>query len=193
MAVGTGFGSRTLADVKRSFFDADRVLKSMDRATRRVLSKGGAFVRQRAKTSIRYRKDPAPPGRPPSAHKTGMRTKTNRKTGVTKRQASSPLRDLIFFAYDDASKSVVIGPVIFPSAARKGTPPRLEYGGTSPGLRRVPIAGVPERDSRGRFVPLGLRTKLVPAVFSYEPRPFMRPALAAELPKILEGFRNSLR
>jgi hypothetical protein len=176
MAVGTGFGTRSLADFRKSFFDADRILKGMDRATHRNLSRFGAHVRQRSRTSIRYRKDPAPPGKPPSAHKTGQKTTTNKRTGVTKRQASSPLRDLVLFAYDKAARRVVIGPVIFPSARRKGTPERLEYGGTSAGSRRVP----------------GTRQR-VAAVFSYEARPFMHPAAAAEMPKLLESFRGSLR
>lgn len=193
MAVGTGLGGRSFADVRKSFFDADRVLKSMDRATHKVLSRGLAFIRTRSRTSIRYRKDSAPPGKPPSAHKTGSRIKTNRKTGVSKRQASSPLRDMIFFAYDRDTKSGVVGPVIFPSARRKGTPERLEYGGSTTGKRRVPIAGIPERDSRGRFVPLGVRTRLVDARLNYEPRPFMHPALESEMPKIMENFRDSMR
>lgn len=175
MAVGTGLGTRSVADVKKSFFDADRVLKSMDRAVARSLSRFGAFVRTKARTSIRYRTDPAPPGRPPSAHKTVTRLKTNRK-GVTKRQASSPLRDLIYFAYDKDARSVVIGPVIFPSARRKGTPERLEYGGSGVGTRRVP----------------GSR-KRVAATFRYEPRPFMHPAFESELPKALESLRDSMR
>jgi hypothetical protein len=192
MAVGTGFGTRSIADVRKSFFDADRILKSMDRATHRVLSRHGAFVRTRSRTSIRYRKDPAPPGRPPSAHKTVTRLKTNRK-GVTKRQASSPYRDGIYFSYDKAAKRVVIGPVIFPSARRKGTPERLEYGGTVAGKVRVPIAGMPERDEKGRYLPLGMRTRLVPATLRYEPRPAMHPAHAAELPKSLASLRDSMR
>lgn len=192
MAVGTGLGGRSFADVKRSFFDADRVLKSMDRATARIFSNHGARTRTRARTSIRYRKDPAPPGSPPSAHKTVTRLKTNRK-GVTKRQGSSPLRDLYFFAYDAGEKSVVIGPVVFPSARRKGTPERLEYGGTVAGKRRAPVAGVPDFDRRGQPIPLAVRTRLVPATLRYEPRPSAHPAQEAELPKTLAMFRDSLR
>ena len=172
MAIGAaaGLGSRSIADVRKSFFDSDVVLKSMDRTLRRNMSKLGAYVRTRARSSLRYRKAPSPPGQPPSVHKTTTRLKKNRKTGVTKRQPSSPFRDLIFFAYDKDSQSMVAGPVIFPSARKKGTPKRLEYGGTTTGKRRG-----------------------VAVTLNYEPRPTMHPALEQELPKFWAGMENSMR
>lgn len=77
--------------MKALFFDRDRVLKAADRMTRKALSKGGAFIRRRARSSIRKRKGVSNPGSPPSSH-TGR------------------LRNAILFAYDPARKSVVIGP-----------------------------------------------------------------------------------
>ena len=93
---------------KRGFFDRAAVQKSVDKATRKVFSKFGAFVRQRARTSIRKRKGTSPPGGPPYSH-----------VGL--------LRRFIFFAYDAQKKSVVIGPTL----TREGsTAPRLlEHGG----------------------------------------------------------------
>jgi ribosomal 50S subunit-associated protein YjgA (DUF615 family) len=82
---------RLLAKVKSSFFDRKIVIDAMDRAARNVLSKFGAFVRQRAKSSIRQRKRASDPGKPPSSH-----------TGV--------LKDFIFFGYEADRQSVVIGP-----------------------------------------------------------------------------------
>ena len=52
MAVGSGLGGRSFADVRKSFFDADRILKSMDKATARAFSRFGAFVRTRSRTSL---------------------------------------------------------------------------------------------------------------------------------------------
>ncbi len=46
----------TFQATKGSFFDRDKVKRSVDAGTRRVFSKFGAFVRQRAKTSINKRK-----------------------------------------------------------------------------------------------------------------------------------------
>jgi len=97
-----------LETAKRGFFDRERVKRSVDAATRRVLSKFGAFVRQRAKTSIRKRKGISPPMHPPYSH-----------VGL--------LRQFIFFAYDEERKSVVIGPTLLRSGSE--VPRLLEYGG----------------------------------------------------------------
>lgn len=94
--------------MKAMFFDRKEVAGAVDRATRKVLSKFGAFVRTTAKHSIRKRKAASPPGSPPSSH-----------VGLLKR--------LIFFGYDTTRKSVVIGPA--PLRASVEAPPLLEYGG----------------------------------------------------------------
>jgi hypothetical protein len=93
--------------IKDVFFDRHVVMRAMDSAKRKVLSKAGAFIRTAAKTSIRKRKGTAPPGRPPHSHE-------------------GSLRKLILFGYDRSSDSVVVGPVGF----KRGTAPRaLEHGG----------------------------------------------------------------
>ena len=93
---------------KDMFFDSKKVLSAVDRGTRKVLSKFGAFVRTTARHSIRKRKAISEPGRPPSSH-----------TGHLKR--------LIFFGYDTGRRSVVIGPTPFRGPAE--VPGLLEYGG----------------------------------------------------------------
>ena len=93
--------------MKMLFFDAPRVQRAMDQATRKSLSRAGAFIRQRAKTSIRKRKGISRPGSPPHSH-------------------AGHLRRLIFFAYDPGSESVVIGPVRFKAGE---APNLLEFGG----------------------------------------------------------------
>lgn len=93
--------------IKAMFFDRPKVHRAVDRAKRRNLSKAGAFVRQRARTSIRKRKRSSRPGQPPSSH-----------TGL--------LRRFILFGYDRQSESVVVGPVGF---RRSKTPRALEFGG----------------------------------------------------------------
>jgi len=98
-------------DLKAIFFDRKAVRSAVDRTTRRVLSKFGAFVRRGAKSSIRKRKRASTPGEPPSSH-----------TGL--------LRRFIFFGYDRSQRSVVIGPQRLNE--RIGDAPRaLEHGGTS--------------------------------------------------------------
>ena len=80
-----------LSKAKLSFFDSKAVTGAVDKATRRVLSRFGAFVRRGAKSSIRKRKRVSKPGEQPSSH-----------TGL--------LKKFIFFGYDRSRSSVVIGP-----------------------------------------------------------------------------------
>ena len=93
---------------KSMFFDQKAVQRAADRATRRVFSRFGAYVRTSARSSIRKRKSVSPPGKPPSSH-----------VGLLKR--------LIYFGYDRSTQSVVIGPQ--PLRGTAEAPPRLEYGG----------------------------------------------------------------
>jgi hypothetical protein len=104
-----------LSQAKGLFFDRQAVTNAADRATRKVLSKFGAFVRQTARTSIRRRKSISEPGQPPSSH-----------TGLLKRN--------IFFVFSPEARSVVIGPTLL----NKGTdaPRLLEHGDTVVRRRR---------------------------------------------------------
>jgi hypothetical protein len=120
-----------MARVTKTFFDRQAVIDAVGRANARVLAKAGAFIRRSAKRSIRYAKSPSKPGNPPHAHE-------SRKGGK-----DSPLRELIFFAYDDRTTSLVVGPTPFRGAAI--VPRVLELGGTAPGhknpLRRIRKVG----------------------------------------------------
>lgn len=104
-----------LPQAKGLFFDRAVVTGSVDKATRKVLSKFGAFVRQSARTSIRKRKATSEPEQPPSSH-----------TGLLKRN--------IFFVFSPETRSVVIGPILL----NKGTdaPRILEHGDTVVRRRR---------------------------------------------------------
>jgi len=194
MAVGQSHGGGSVEWYKGSFFDAGAVMKEMDKATRRVFSRFGAFVRQRARASIRYQVPPAQPGRPPAGHRTQMRMKRVKKTGTFRAQAVSPLRELIFFAYSAESQSLVVGPAIFagsrqPRPGGRTIPETLERGGT---------ATVMEAMSGGRWrlietlellqrttKPTRKRQARIDA------RAFMAPALEAELPKLVPMYANS--
>lgn len=100
----------TLEAAKKAFFDRTAVIEKLDPAVKRALSKFGAFVRQRSRTSIRDSKGTSKPGNPPFSH-----TKT--------------LKRFILFGYDPGRKSVVIGPTLAGSAS--GAPEALEEGGTA--------------------------------------------------------------
>jgi hypothetical protein len=130
------------AALRSSFFDRSAVTDAVSAAKKKGLSKAGAFVRQRARTSIRRRKKSAEPGKPPSAH--GGQIK------------------LIFFAWDAAAETVVVGPAIF-AAAR----------GPKRGMTLLETGGQAQiKDGKGR-----------PKRVRYAGNPFMGPAVRAELPK----------
>jgi len=141
--------------IKELFFDRAEVLGATDKATRQALSKFGAFVRQTAKSSIRSRKAVSQPGQPPSSH-----------VGTLKR--------LIFFGYDAAAKSVVIGPMPFNGQA---TVPEL--------LEQDHVAGTTRRargKSRGEVVTM-----------TYRARPFMGPAMEQEKKKLPSLWAASVK
>lgn len=92
------------------FFDSRKVTSSVDKGTRKVLSRFGAFVRRTARQSIRKRKKPSPAGQPPSSH-------------------TGHLKKFIFFGYEPQKKSVVIGPEVLTDGSKGQAPSVLEYGG----------------------------------------------------------------
>lgn len=102
------------AKVRSAFFDSPAVLAKVAAGKRRGLSKFGAFVRRRSRSSIRKRKASSPPGQPPSSHAGQLR--------------------LIFFAWDQSAESVVVGPVSTEGGGR--APQLLEFGGTATRRRR---------------------------------------------------------
>lgn len=160
-----------LAEARRGFFDRPGVVAAVGRAKAAAFSRAGSFVWKRARRSIKPRKKPAPPGKPPSSH-------------------VGTLRNLYYFAFDFRAESVVIGPA---KVGKGNVPQTLEYGG--------PATVTEYRLSGGRWVrggnplirgkkagrPTRDRRSFVAA------RPSANPALQAELPTIAAQFRDSLR
>ena len=163
---------------QQAVFFSDQKIKSLaDKGQRKSLSQCGAYTATTAKQSLRYvgKKNAAasaPAGRPPFARRSERfrRKTTNKKTGVSKDRATSPLKELIFFGFDPQRKSVVIGPIQFRGAARKSylVPTALEKGASV----QVRLGG---RRVRARIAP----------------HPFMAPALKKNLPKFKGTFKNS--
>ena len=162
--------------VKSMFFGSESVMRAVDSATRRAMSKFGAFVRRSAKSSLRLARkmtlaDMTPeqreiygPGRDakgkvtPAAPKWMWPSVSSEPGDPPKLHirplSINPLRKLIFFAYDRFEKSVVIGPLRF----RTGGAEKLEHG----------TAG-------------------------YESRPFMGPAMERERSKLPQLWKNSVK
>jgi len=166
--------------VTKLFFDAPAVLRAVDRARRQVLSKQGAFLRTRARSIIRPRKAASTPGEPPHSH-----------TGI--------LRRFLYFSFDPATRSVVVGPartnqVFFDKDRRPVTgtvPSVLEYGGQIT-IKEVHRHGRWQRaDLRSKRRLAGLQTRY--RKVNIRPRPYMSAALALERKALPELWRDSVR
>ncbi len=185
------------AAVRESFFDAEAVMKSMDRKERQALSKMGAFTRRRAKSSLRYRNAASLPGSPPSVHRGAFtRTKINKKTGEKKTQKASPLRELLFFGVN--GKSVVIGPALF---RRSNTVVQaLEKGGDvvtskpAPAPERQKAKSTAQAEAYRRKILDGSiivpKRERIRATVHIAKRPTMVPAMEAELPKFVHLMKG---
>ncbi len=97
---------------KGAFFNTSKVLAATSKATRKVLSRFGAFVRQTAKRSMRQKRGESKPGQPPHSHE-------------------KLIKRFMFFGFDFNKSAVVIGPALLKNADQQ---PRgleaLEHGGT---------------------------------------------------------------
>lgn len=137
--------------MKSMFFDRAEVIRKVDALTRKTLSRAGAFVRQRARSSIRKA-----PAETLSSMSPEQLERWRRRAAIAKhygkpappkpRRVSAPGQppyshtgDLrkILFAYDSPRQSVVIGPV---KLNKSGSAPEvLEYGGN--GVQARPYMG----------------------------------------------------
>ena len=165
---------------KEMFFDRRAVRRAVDRARQKALSKAGAFVRTAARSRIRparqmslgemtseeraahqkYTRIARQKGRPPP-----KRPRASSKPGESPRSQTGLLKRFIFFGYDQATDTVVIGPAKL--GGRKNAPEVLEYGGH-----------VTLKSGRDAFI---------------EPRPYMGPALEQELDRLPRLWANSVR
>jgi hypothetical protein len=164
--------------MKDFFFDRDVIKDRMTTANRKALSRVGAFIRRRARSSLRRRRKPSQPGRPPSVH-TADRVATLKN---------------ILFAYEPQAESLVIGPVKLNQKALLGpqlgdltVPQVLEFGANV----RVRETKVGKRWVTGvRRIRPGQPVRVRSA--SYPERPFMGPALQAEQDHIPDAWSGQL-
>ncbi|MEX0744244.1 MAG: hypothetical protein WD118_01470 [Phycisphaeraceae bacterium] len=136
---------------KSMFFDRPKVMRMIDRTTAKTFSRFGSYTRTVARNSMK-KGGPgkvSAPGNPPLYH-------------------TRLLKDGIYYAFDPAARSVVIGPVRLNTPSPTGTsqtvPELLEHGGAV------------RRDGRLRM---------------YRPRPYMGPARVAAEKKLPEFWRRA--
>lgn len=162
---------------KKFFFDRGLVMATVGRARAGWMGKAGAFIRRTARFLIRARGRVSRPGEAPTSH-----------TGL--------LREHIYFALDPNRRSLVVGPLRFNQLSLNGAgfvsgavPRVLEHGGE--------IGVVEEQLSGGLWVRKDLRSRRrqrptrVRRV-TIAPRPFMGPALAQNMDKIVQFWRGAV-
>lgn len=158
--------------VKKFFFDRAAVINAVGRARAQVMARAGAYVCTRARSLLRRRKKTSQPGSPPSIH-----------------APSGDYASLknILFGWDPATETVIVGPVGINRVDRlngivvNGAVPALhEFGGTASVHEYRTAAGHWRRvDGRKRWRANGKLQRV--RVMHYPARPFMGPALEAEV------------
>lgn len=91
---------------KGGFFDRGAIITAMSVAERKAMMRTGGYLRKVARNSMRKKKGPAKPGEPPHVH-------------------VGHIKNLLFFAYDTQTGSLVVGPVGFNGSP---VPNILEFG-----------------------------------------------------------------
>ena len=187
-----------LRALKASFFDTKKIQKELDTFERKALSKLGAYIRRRAKSSIK------------NAPKIDVATGqiTRKRKGLALRDAvSAPgkppyshegsLKRLILFAYDARGKSLVVGPAKF----KVGDVPRtLEHGGSV--TVRTPVPRIrskrrakPQQAAAYRRLVLAGRIVVPPTQYdtrlvTIKARPAMKPAGDEEVKRFPQTLRS---
>lgn len=176
-------------DKAKFFFDKQPVIDAIGKVAARNLSKGGSFIRQTARRSMRSRKKPSDPGSPPSAH----RQDEDHPHGPL-------LKDKLFFAFDPVNQSVIIGPE---QLNRSQAASIQEHGGkivtrvpkvtikrTGKKLSAASLAAIKRKRASGTVKP---SPRLVTRTVTVEPRPFMVPAYQKEQPKLAGIWQDTVK
>ncbi len=139
------------------FFDESvKALNRIDKKTRRVMIRTGAFGRVVVRRMIKRRKKPSPPGHPPHAHAPGA-------------QGMKDVR----FAVNNRGDTVAIGHIKYDTVFA----PKFFRGVTTVQTSRKPVPQLLNEGGRAQLEVRGPRgTKNVP--LNYRPRPFRDKAFA---------------
>jgi len=178
-------------DKSKFLFDKEgkqRIFAGLDAVQSKNLSKGGGFIRTVARRSMRRRKAASQPGQPPSAH------------SKSKQYPRGPLlKDRLFYQYDPATRSVVVGP----EQLGRGTAPRtLELGGMVRTTRIVRKSNKPlspkalaafRRKREAGTLPPRAKPQTVTVAAKVAPRPFIVPAYKQTEPRLAGVWANTVK
>jgi hypothetical protein len=188
------------------FFDRQAVLSALGRAKARVLSRAGAFIQRRAKSSIRKRKRASRPGEPPSSHVGTLRNLIYFGFDTTSRSVvvgPTPLG-----AVGTVPPTLEYGG---PGPVRRNPRRRHRKVGDGGEIRiGGPLSGTTKRTPEGKWVTYTRLTtgaqaeranRLNEELYGpeyiggkrIEARPYMGPALRAEMPALPTLWSNSVR
>lgn len=163
------------------------VLKTYAKFEQRTLMRAGAFIWRSAKSSIRPKKTPSKPGKPP-------------------RSVTGRLRYGIAFNLTGNGHSVVVGPSFNPGRQGPGIPRLLETGGTRRRrVRPAPVADVAKKVKAKAKRPRSARELAAirretaatrpPSIFAsvrIEPRPYMAPAFEKGMADLRRKFPSEV-
>lgn len=171
------------------FFTASNIVMALDAAERKQLGRIGAYIRRGAIWSLRRRKKPAPPGKPPSVHS---------------RHVFATLRNILY-VYRASTHSVIVGPVGIGKHTDGKTVPEIHEHGATIRLRQWQPKGDDLRKKMGmkpnEWRAVSPTRKTYPWMryrfrsVSYPKRPFMRPVLERQQTQamILKQWRGAVR
>ena len=177
--------SLSVKAAQAGFLDKPAVQRAMDRKANRAMNHFGGYCRKVARSSIRKRKAASRPGQPPSSH-----------VGWLKGKSGGGGVPGILYAYDEARKTLVIGPTLmnrvsFTKDGRpvKGTVPQvLEEGGEIYVLEVYRYGRWRRADLRSRRRLAGLPTRFRRATI--RPRPYMIRAFEKTKEKLPTFFQR---
>ena len=175
--------------VKDMFFDRQKVIKAIEKTTKKNLSRMARFIQVRAKQSLIRRKKSSRPGSQPY---------------VKSKNKFANLKNILYF-YEEMTETAVIGPVRF-GRSNPPVPQLMEHGGTNTIKKILPVK---KREAKAGRLDTGQEIKLfypwhrnlpkdwqhmnvIDGTFNYAPRPFMEPARDAELKKVEAVWEDSL-
>lgn len=160
--------------VTKAFFDSPAVIKRLTEAERRAMSRIGAFIRRRSRTSLRRRKSVSAPGSTPSVHS---------------RSNVATLKNILF-AYEASKHRVIVGPVklnqVNSTDNGRLTVPEIHEFGATVRIHEMRFRGNGSRDPSPWFR-RDMRRSIRPwqearvRNATYPKRPTMGPALDKEI------------
>lgn len=175
-----------MLDYKFKFtLDTKAIHKAVEKVEKPIAEKMAGFVYKTARQSMRRRKKASQPGQPPSAH------------SGPKYPKGPLLKELMRAYWDETTRTAVAGPL---GKAGLNAPSLNEFGGNKvvktriikPKGRKATPAQAAAFKRKIKEGSLQKPPQYVEKTVTLAARPYMRPALAKELPKFPSLYANTV-